>query len=127
MSMMTLDALVSAQFDKVFHFSPLGDKNIGPPKVERWFGTKAAEEEDTRFARLRDDLNRTKGKLNRLPLSEWHEHTRARNPAGEVVAAVRARVRPELLTQAWCKFYECASTFPRLVARSKGVRKSADY
>ncbi|CAK1599294.1 unnamed protein product [Parnassius mnemosyne] len=44
-------------------------------------------------------------------IEEWSSHTRRRNPAGEVCWKLRCLVNPEFLTQAWTKFYECASTY----------------
>ena len=41
----------------------------------------------------------------------WHEHTAVTNRAGFVFQEVRNLADPELLTQAWLKFYECISQF----------------
>lgn len=60
------------------------------------------------FQQLKTALNRTKQKLNDFKLDEWHVHTGKMNPAGMIVNHVRRFVRPDFLTQAWCKFYEIA-------------------
>lgn len=60
------------------------------------------------FQELKTLLNRTKQKLNDFDLDSWHVHTGKMNPAHQVVNHVRRHVRPDFLTQAWCKFYEIA-------------------
>lgn len=60
------------------------------------------------FQELKTVLNRTKQKLDCFDLDQWHAHTSKMNPAGLVVNHVRKYVRPDFLTQAWCKFYEIA-------------------
>lgn len=57
---------------------------------------------------LKTLLNRTKQKLNLFDLNQWHAHTTKMNPAGLVINHIRKNVRPDFLTQAWCKFYEIA-------------------
>lgn len=60
------------------------------------------------FQELKTLLNLTKQKLNDFDLDAWHVHTGKMNPACQVVNHVRRHVRPNFLTQAWCKFYEIA-------------------
>lgn len=60
------------------------------------------------FQDLKTVLNSTKQKLNFFNLDEWHSHTTKMNPAGLVINHIRHHVRPDFLTQAWCKFYEIA-------------------
>lgn len=60
------------------------------------------------FQELKTLLNRSKQKLNDFDLDAWHVHTGKMNPACQVVNHVRRHVRPDFLTQAWCKFYEIA-------------------
>ncbi|KAL4703984.1 hypothetical protein ACJJTC_000370 [Scirpophaga incertulas] len=60
---------------------------------------------------LKSRLNFHKSQLNDFNIEEWSSHTRRRNPAGEVGWKVRCVINPEFLTQAWTKFYECASTY----------------
>ncbi|XP_043674264.1 cap-specific mRNA (nucleoside-2'-O-)-methyltransferase 2-like isoform X1 [Vespula pensylvanica] len=60
---------------------------------------------------LKEQLNEVKNRLNSFNLGEWHEHTSNRNKAGQVQYRVRRDIKPELVTQAWCKFYEILSFF----------------
>lgn len=41
----------------------------------------------------------------------WHNHTQYTNPAGNIVGQLKRRIRPELCTQAWAKFFEILSNF----------------
>lgn len=61
---------------------------------------------------IKTSLNKTKQKLNSFDLNQWHTHTSKMNPAGLVIDHVRKHVRPDFLTQAWCKFYELACNSP---------------
>ena len=76
---------------------------------------------------MKQRLNTTKSQLNSMPLQRWHKHTRKLNPAATVTGLLRKQVQlstrtlkstlcllqvqPELLTQAWEKFYECFSVY----------------
>ena len=60
---------------------------------------------------LKKRLNELKDKLSDKEIAEWHNHTQFTNLAGNIVQDVRQVIRPELCTQAWCKFYELISTF----------------
>lgn len=85
------------------------------PNVKDMF-TESLWESDG-FQRLKTVLNGTKHKLNSFDLDRWHEHTTRMNPAGLVVGHIKKHVRPDLLTQAWCKFYEIVCSQPDLVPR----------
>lgn len=61
---------------------------------------------------MKQRLNATKSKLNEMPLNKWHKHTKKLNPAGTVTQELKKRVQPELMTQAWQKFYECFQVLP---------------
>jgi cap2 methyltransferase len=67
------------------------------------------------FIAMREELNGVKSLLNLLPLEKWHKHTRGQNPAGFVIGEVRNKAKPELLTQAWCKFTEILFKYGDLV------------
>ncbi|XP_015438040.1 PREDICTED: cap-specific mRNA (nucleoside-2'-O-)-methyltransferase 2-like [Dufourea novaeangliae] len=61
---------------------------------------------------LKNKLNDVKSFLNIYNLTEWHSHTKLRNIAKDVMPRLKREIQPELLTQAWCKFYEIVSSFP---------------
>jgi len=65
-----------------------------------------------KLQRTKRDLNKVKSLLNDFNLSKWQQHTDRMNTAGEIVRTVRENIKAELVTQAWCKFYEIASNFP---------------
>ncbi|RZC27700.1 cap-specific mRNA (nucleoside-2'-O-)-methyltransferase 2 [Asbolus verrucosus] len=56
------------------------------------------------------ELNKAKSLLNQFELDEWSRHTKNRDPSSYIIRFIRQKFRPELLTQAWCKFYECLNT-----------------
>ncbi|CAH0553482.1 unnamed protein product [Brassicogethes aeneus] len=60
----------------------------------------------------KEELNETKGLLNGVNLEAWSNHTKSRDPSSFIIQRLKQNINPELLTQAWCKFYECISTFP---------------
>ncbi|XP_029155905.1 LOW QUALITY PROTEIN: cap-specific mRNA (nucleoside-2'-O-)-methyltransferase 2 [Nylanderia fulva] len=60
---------------------------------------------------LKASLNEIKSRLNNFDLCEWQQHTNQMNKAGDIVNTVKRNIQAELVTQAWCKFYEIASTF----------------
>lgn len=62
--------------------------------------------------KVKKELNEVKSRLNNFNLSEWQQHTNRANLAGNIVRTVKETVQAELVTQAWCKFYEIASNFP---------------
>ena len=57
--------------------------------------------------RLKESLNATKNLLNDKDIQVWHVHTAKTNHAGAIFQKVKKEINPELLTQAWLKFYEC--------------------
>ncbi|KAL4218782.1 FtsJ-like methyltransferase [Mactra antiquata] len=60
---------------------------------------------------MKNELNLLKTDLNDKDMLTWHNHTREVNLAGNIAVELRNRIRPELCTQAWCKFYEIASRY----------------
>lgn len=76
------------------------------------------------FQNLKVILNTTKQKLNCYDLDQWHIHTTRMNPARLVINHIRKHIRPDFLTQAWCKFYEilCSSSlFPKNILNKNSV------
>ncbi|XP_076280088.1 cap-specific mRNA (nucleoside-2'-O-)-methyltransferase 2-like [Lasioglossum baleicum] len=62
--------------------------------------------------KLKHELNDIKSSLNNYNMEQWHSHTTDRNSAKYVMTYLKKQVKPEFLTQAWCKFYEIVSSFP---------------
>lgn len=60
---------------------------------------------------LKCHLNSTKRLLSQMETGKWHRHTAFTNRAGAVFQKIKNSVNPELLTQAWLKFYECLHQF----------------
>ncbi|XP_072391280.1 cap-specific mRNA (nucleoside-2'-O-)-methyltransferase 2-like [Diabrotica undecimpunctata] len=58
------------------------------------------------------ELNIIKGRLGKYKLKVWSKHTAHRDRAGFVMKKLAEKIKPELLTQAWCKFYEILAHFP---------------
>ncbi|KAK9880454.1 hypothetical protein WA026_011700 [Henosepilachna vigintioctopunctata] len=56
-------------------------------------------------------LNNIKAQLGKYNLEEWSRHTKHNDPSSFVIKFLKQRVEPELVTQAWCKFYECLKQF----------------
>lgn len=79
------------------------------PSPERMF--KESSWKIKELQTLKVELNEIKNLLNSYDLYEWHMHTSKRNKAGQVLHYVRKHIKPEFLTQAWCKFYEILSSF----------------
>lgn len=69
------------------------------------------------YISMKDELNTLKNNLNDKNMITWHDHTRRVNIAGNIAPEIRSRARPELCTQAWCKFYEIASMFLNVKSR----------
>ncbi|XP_050524415.1 cap-specific mRNA (nucleoside-2'-O-)-methyltransferase 2-like [Daktulosphaira vitifoliae] len=59
-----------------------------------------------KFQELKSELNFVKNKLDNFNSETWHAHTTKMNPAGLVISHLKKNIRPDFLTQAWCKFYE---------------------
>lgn len=106
-------------FNKKFQFRYNSDWKL--PELDLWFSTPPwkVRELDTQKSRL----NFHKSQLNDFNIEEWSSHTRRRNPAGEVGWKIRCLVNPEFLTQAWTKFYECASNYAIIPKQAMTERK----
>jgi len=98
--------ILQQQFNKRYSFP---DGPLAPPSSSDPY--KAPYWRDTRLQSMKQRLNATKSKLNEMPLNKWHKHTKKLNPAGTVTQELKKRIQPELMTQAWQKFYECFQGF----------------
>ena len=61
--------------------------------------------------KMKNELNELKNNLNDKDMILWHQHTRSVNLAGNIASEIYQSFHPELCTQAWCKFYEIATTY----------------
>jgi hypothetical protein len=103
-------------FDKKFEF--ISDNWLLPCesllfKTEKFFYEP--------LEKLKDELNRTKNKLNDYELQEWNQHTTRRNPANEIIIKVRS-LKCEFVTNAWCKMFEILNTYPVVDPSKKSVK-----
>ncbi|XP_076352353.1 cap methyltransferase 2 [Tachypleus tridentatus] len=103
-------------FEKKFQFRSEGQKWV-IPSVDVCF--KKPVWSIPALMNLKDELNATKDLLEGKILHDWHQHTTYTNKAGNIISAVRRQAKPELLTQAWCKFYEILKSYPVIPDTSK--------
>lgn len=98
---------IKSLFDKKFRYGISGDWKL-PPLVQndcqKWVHPV--------LQGMKEELNKVKDKLSDKEIYAWHEHTKFMNIAGNVISNVKQIIRPELCTQAWCKFYEILSSYP---------------
>ncbi|XP_059471770.1 cap-specific mRNA (nucleoside-2'-O-)-methyltransferase 2 isoform X2 [Neocloeon triangulifer] len=105
-----MDFEVNRQFNKIFQLRYDAD-NFTPPKELVFEDTDDCLDGCDHLRSARIQLETTKSRLNFLNLNKWHEHTKFINPAGKVKWFVQKTCDPELLTQAWLKFYQILDTF----------------
>ncbi|KAI9562539.1 hypothetical protein GHT06_009992 [Daphnia sinensis] len=97
---------IDKHFLKKFHFQELEMKSFS---CKNPFGNPSWKVPE--LENLKIHLNCTKGLLSNMEAERWHVHTSYTNRAGAVFQKVKSEVCPELLTQAWLKFYECLAQF----------------
>ncbi|CAH1401181.1 unnamed protein product [Nezara viridula] len=91
------------------------DEEFDKKTYERWQIDELEE--------LKYKLNGVKSKLNSYNFGDWHKHTRSRNPAGFVMRDLK-NFEIELLTQAWCKFFELLNVYNIVPANNKKTFRS---
>ncbi|XP_075227522.1 cap-specific mRNA (nucleoside-2'-O-)-methyltransferase 2-like [Lycorma delicatula] len=64
----------------------------------------------TELEDLKIHLNEIKSLLDDFNLNDWRQHTKKVNIAAEVMRHVRKHIKPDMLTQAWLKFYEIVAS-----------------
>ena len=96
---------VSALFERRFEFEPPVDGWRLPEKAEQ----PPEDWEIPELQAMKRELNAIKSRLSDKDIISWHQHTCATSRAGLVVSSVKRLIRPEMGTQAWCKFYELLS------------------
>ncbi|CAI9741818.1 cap-specific mRNA nucleoside-2' [Octopus vulgaris] len=90
-----------------------------------WPTFKSGQSEDANlwkcetFVDFRESLNSSKDQLSTQDIKKWHTHTTNTHLGGSVCVNLRYQIRPELCTQAWCKFMEILSTYPVVDSKSK--------
>ncbi|XP_015185420.1 PREDICTED: cap-specific mRNA (nucleoside-2'-O-)-methyltransferase 2 [Polistes dominula] len=101
-----IDSCINELFSKTFLLAE--KENYSLPSPDRMF--KESPWYIKELQTFKEQLNEVKNRLNGFPLGMWHKHTNNRNKAGQVLYHVKKNIEPELLTQAWCKFYEILSS-----------------
>jgi len=104
-----LNNYVDSLFDKNFDFIKNIDEEWLLPNVNQMYTDEIYVIPE--LQELKNKLNFIKSKLNDYPIEEWNMHTKKRNPAGEIVWKIKKNISSELITFAWCKMYECLSSF----------------
>lgn len=94
-------------FEKKFEFRTNVDFVL--PNLKDLFTAEQWKVE--KFIKLKKELIETKNLLNDKEIKQWRRHTTYTNRAGFVLNTVRCEIGPELLTQAWLKFYEILSSY----------------
>ncbi|KAG1680032.1 Cap-specific mRNA (nucleoside-2'-O-)-methyltransferase 2 [Nymphon striatum] len=64
--------------------------------------------------KLKSKLNAVKGNLSNKDIEIWHNHTSNCNVSAKIFPTLKRNVKPELATQAWCKFFEILHRYPLL-------------
>lgn len=112
------EEVIDNLFNKNYHI--VREDSYSLPEPKSLF--TAAPWQIADLQRLKADLNEVKSRLNDYGFDVWHQHTGQRNKAGDVQWNIQRTIRPEFLTQAWCKFYENLSSFsliPPVVDQTK--------
>ena len=76
---------------------------------------------------MKESLNGTKNLLKNKDIHSWHLHTSNTNRAKAVFSKIKQTIRPELLTQAWLKFYECLSQYDLVAMGTSGSQPGLIY
>lgn len=101
---MTVYEEAAQLFDRQFTFQ--ASSAWRPPDPKRICADADANWSLPNLQRMKADLNTTKSLLNDMEPIAWRRHTTWTNRAGNVMNRVRQSAAPELLTQAWCKFFQ---------------------
>lgn len=111
-----LNYSVASLFEKKISFNRTSDWKLPTDFIQE---DSAWSIESLKAMKL--ELNNTKSLLNDKG-QDWHEHTGMINKASNVIHYIRKHVHPEILTQAWCKFYEILSCFDILPAHEANIK-----
>lgn len=97
-------------FTKKFYFSKQSQWKI--PQIGSIFDKRQTNQTMPELMRIKGFLNHVKDQLNNYPLNAWSKFTSKHDLSSGIVWHLRHKVKVELATRAWCKFYECLSAFP---------------
>lgn len=111
------DADLEVFFEKKFSFENKSDWTLPPTNLilleDLWTLNT--------FQLLKTELNQAKSLLNDKG-QLWLEHTIRVNKAKLVIETIKNKISPDILTQAWCKFYEILSTYLLIPAEIKNFK-----
>ncbi|KAJ8985105.1 hypothetical protein NQ317_019791 [Molorchus minor] len=93
-------------FRKIYEFE-VDERYVLPDKVFQTSKWSIAVSQNKKL-----ELNEVKSLLGKYKLKIWSKHTAYRDPSGFVMKKLMETIQPELLTQAWCKFFEILGQFP---------------
>ncbi|XP_035212304.1 cap-specific mRNA (nucleoside-2'-O-)-methyltransferase 2-like isoform X2 [Stegodyphus dumicola] len=85
------------------------------PSIDSLFKDSAWRDEH--FMTMKEVLNNVKSLLNDKG-ELWQKHTSNVNKAALVIPYIKDRIRLEILTQAWCKFFEILSSYELVPSES---------
>ncbi|XP_076067906.1 cap-specific mRNA (nucleoside-2'-O-)-methyltransferase 2-like [Oratosquilla oratoria] len=94
--------------NKLFTFQPSSSWEL--PPAQTLYSTSLWQDE--KLQSMKVELNQVKDDLSDKDIGCWHQHTTSTNPSQRIFQAVKKQAAPELLTQAWLKFFEILNAFP---------------
>nr|XP_053650178.1 cap-specific mRNA (nucleoside-2'-O-)-methyltransferase 2-like isoform X3 [Cherax quadricarinatus] len=105
---------VEEHFSKHFTFKKMSEMGGNDawklPAAETMYTQSTWQDEELQAMKV--TLNKTKEQLSDKDIEVWHSHTNNTNPTQKVSYAIRCRAQPEMVTQAWLKFYEIVNKYP---------------
>ncbi|XP_045614518.2 cap-specific mRNA (nucleoside-2'-O-)-methyltransferase 2 isoform X1 [Procambarus clarkii] len=105
---------VETHFSKHFTFTKPSEMEGNDawtlPAVETMYTQPSWQDETLQAMKI--SLNKTKEQLSDKDIEVWHSHTNNTNPTQKVSYAIRRHAQPEMVTQAWLKFYEIVNAYP---------------
>lgn len=105
-------------FKKSFTFSP-PSAGWKLPSPHTMYTAPIWQKEE--FQEMKASLNAVKQQLGTKDVAVWHAHTTNTNPSQRVCHAIKRHAHPEMLTQAWLKFYEIVNGYPIVPGEEEGA------
>lgn len=109
---------VKGFFTKKFQFKKKSNWKL--PHVNDIFKATTRNRTVDQLQCIKYELNGTKNKLNDIPLDVWSKFTGKRDPSSAIAWFIRKEINAEFVTKAWCKFYECLSSYPIVQVDNNG-------